>query len=224
METKAKILIDNPNLRGQTYKILKNMIITREIQPGKKICEETLAREIGVSRTPIREALCRLEHEGIVKSIARRGSFVTMPSRENIIEILQIREVLEGLVVRLVIPHLQPADIQNLRDCLEKLRSTPEDARHVIEYTDSEVEFHDILLKKCPNAMLRQMMEMVHAHLQIIRLRTVILPGRAQKTLDEHLQILEAVGKGNAEAAELLMRRHVASVKAVALEHMDAMV
>ncbi len=224
METKAQILIDNPNLRGQTYKILKNMIITREIPPGKKICEETLAQEIGVSRTPIREALCRLEHEGIVKSIARRGSFVTIPSRENIIEILQIREVLEGLVVRLVIPHLQPTDMQNLRDCLEKLRSTPEEARHVMEYTDSEVEFHDILLKKCPNAMLRQMMEMVHTHLQIIRLRTVILPGRAQKTLDEHLQILEAIAKGDAEAAELLMRRHVASVKAVALEHMDTMV
>lgn len=224
METKAKILIENPNLRDQTYKILKNMIITREIPPGKKICEETLAQEIGVSRTPIREALCRLEHEGIVKSIARRGSFVTMPSRGNIIEILQIREVLEGLVVRLVIPHLQPADIQNLRDCLEKLRSTPEEARHVMEYTDSEVEFHDLLLKKCPNAMLRQMMEMIHTHLQIIRLRTVILPGRAQKTLDEHLQILEAIVKGDAEAAELLMRRHVASVKAMALEHMDAMV
>jgi len=223
METKAPKLIDNPNLRGQTYKILKNMIITREILPGKKISEETLAQEIGVSRTPIREALFRLEHEGIDKIIPRRGAFVIKPSKENIIEILQVREVLEALIVRLVTPLLEESDIRELRSCLEKLRATPEEERHVIEYTDSELEFHDLLRKKCPNQMLRRMMEMVNARLQIIRLRTVVLPGRAQKTLDEHAAILEMIEKGNAEEAELLMRRHVISVRTMALENIDAM-
>jgi len=224
METKARKLIDNPDLRSQTYKILKNMIITREILPGKKISEETLAQEIGVSRTPIREALFRLENEGIVKIIPRRGAFVVKPSKENIIEILQIREVLEALIVRLVTPLMEESDIRELRSCLEKLRATPEEERHVIEYTDSELEFHDLLRKKCPNKMLRRMMEMVNARLQIIRLRTVILPGRAQKTLDEHAAILEMIEKGNAEEAELMMRRHVISVRTVALENIDAMV
>jgi DNA-binding GntR family transcriptional regulator len=224
METKAQKLIDNPNLRGQTYKILKNMIITREILPGKKICEETLAQEIGVSRTPIREALFRLEHEGIVKIIPRRGAFVVKQSKENIIEILQIREVLEALIVRLVTPLLEESDIIELRSCLEKLRATPEEERHVIEYTDSELEFHSLLLRRCPNQMLRQMMAMVNARLQIIRLRTVVLPGRAQKSLDEHAGILEMIEKGNAEEAELLMRRHVISVRTMAVENIDAMV
>jgi DNA-binding GntR family transcriptional regulator len=224
METKVQKLIDNPNLRSQTYKILKNMIITREILPGKKISEETLAQEIGVSRTPIREALFRLEHEGIVKIIPRRGAFVVKQSKENIIEILQVREVLEALIVRLVTPLLEESDIRELRSCLEKLRATPEEERHVIEYTDSELEFHDLLRKKCPNQMLRRMMEMVNARLQIIRLRTVVLPGRAQKTLDEHAAILEMIEKGNAEEAELLMRRHVISVRTMALENIDAMV
>jgi DNA-binding GntR family transcriptional regulator len=223
METKVQKLIDNPNLRSQTYKILKNMIITREILPGKKISEETLAQEIGVSRTPIREALFRLEHEGIVKIIPRRGAFVVKQSKENIIEILQVREVLEALIVRLVTPLLEESDIRELRSCLEKLRATPEEERHVIEYTDSELEFHDLLRKKCPNQMLRRMMEMVNARLQIIRLRTVVLPGRAQKTLDEHAAILEMIEKGNAEEAELLMRRHVISVRTMALENIDAM-
>ena len=95
METKVQKLIDNPNLRGQTYKILKNMIITREILPGKKIIEETLAQEVGVSRTPIREALFRLEHEGIVEIVPRRGAFVVKQSKDDIVEIMQIREVLE---------------------------------------------------------------------------------------------------------------------------------
>jgi DNA-binding GntR family transcriptional regulator len=86
------------------------------------------------------------------------------------------------------------------------------------------LEFHDLLLRKCPNQMLRRMMEMVNARLQIIRLRTVVLPGRAQKTLDEHAGILEMIEKGNAEEAELLMRRHVISVRTMALENIDAMV
>ena len=223
MKTKVQKLIDNPNLRSQTYKILKNMVITREILPGKKISEETLAQEIGVSRTPIREALFRLEHEGIVKIIPRRGAFVVKQSRENIVEILQVREVLEALIVRLVTPLLDESDIRKLRSSLEKLRAIPEKERHVIDYTNSELEFHDILRKKCPNQMLRRMMEMVNARLQIIRLRTVVLTGRPQKTLDEHTAILEMIEKGDAEEAELMMRRHVISVKKTALENIDAM-
>ncbi len=159
METQSHKLINNEDLRSQTYKILKNMIITREIAPGKKISEETLAQEIGVSRTPIREALFRLEHEGIVKIIPRRGAFVVKPSKENIIEILQVREALEALIVRLVTPLLDESDIRELRSCVEKLRSIPEKERHILDYTDSELAFHDLLRRKCPNQLLRKMME-----------------------------------------------------------------
>jgi DNA-binding GntR family transcriptional regulator len=223
METKVQKLIDNSNLRCQTYKIMKNMIITREILPGKKISEEKLAREIGVSRTPIREALFQLEHEGIVKIIPRRGAFVVKPSKENIIEVLQVREVLEALIVRLVTPLLDESDIRELRSCMEKLRSIPEKERHILDYTNSELEFHDLLRRKCPNQMLRRMMDMVNARLQIIRLRTVVLPGRPQKTLDEHAGILEMIEKGKPEEAELMMRKHVDSVKKTALDNIDAM-
>lgn len=223
METKVQKLIDNPNLRGQTYKILKNMIITRELLPGKKIIEETLAQEVGVSRTPIREALFRLEHEGIVEIIPRRGAFVVKQSKDDITEVMQIREVLEALIVRLVTPILKESDILELRDSLDRLRTTPEEERHVIEYNDSELEFHGLLLKRCPNQMLKQMMGMVNARLQIIQLRTVVLPGRAQKSLDEHSEILDMIERRNAEEAERLMRKHVISVRTMALENIDAM-
>ena len=223
METKVQKLIDNPNLRGQTYKILKNMIITRELLPGKKIIEETLAQEVGVSRTPIREALFRLEHEGIVEIIPRRGAFVVKQSKDDITEVMQIREVLEALIVRLVTPILTESDILELRDSLDRLRTTPEEERHVIEYNDAELEFHGLLLKRCPNQMLKQMMGMVNARLQIIQLRTVVLPGRAQKSLDEHSEILDMIERRNAEEAERLMRKHVISVRTMALENMDAM-
>lgn len=224
MDGKAFKLVDNPNLRGQTYKILKNMIILRKVEPGKKICEETLAREIGVSRTPIREALCRLEHEGIVKIVPRRGAFVADPSQSNIKDILYLREVLEGLVVRLVTPTLTGETLRKLRECLEQLLATPEEQREAIEYTDAEVEFHALLLSQCENQILNKVMEMVYAHLQIVRLRTVVLPGRAKKSLEEHRLILEALEKRDAGQAEAMMRAHVASVRQAVLDNMGAIV
>ena len=89
------------NLRDQIHDILKKRIILKEIGSGEKINEEELARALGVSRTPIRETLLRLEHEGIVKIIPRRGAFVVSQSLKEVIDLLQVREVLEGLVVRL---------------------------------------------------------------------------------------------------------------------------
>ena len=219
-----KKTIDNTNLRDQTYDIIKNMIILREIEPGKKINEEHIAKEIQVSRTPIREALCRLENEGIVTIIPRRGAFVSDLTENNVREILLIREVLEGLVVRLAVENMDAKTLQKLSKAIAKVSSIPEEDRDLINYTRSEVDFHSILLSASNNQMLKNMMEMVNAHLQIIRLRTVVIPERAQKTVKEHQQILKAIEKGDADSAEDLMRKHVRSVREVALKNIEAIV
>ena len=219
-----KKTIDNTNLRDQTYDIIKNMIILREIEPGKKINEEHIANEIQVSRTPIREALCRLENEGIVKIIPRRGAFVSDLTETNVKEILLIREVLEGLVVRLAVENMDAKTLEKLRKAIEKVSTIPEDDRDLINYTRSEVDFHSILLSASNNQMLKNMMEMVNAHLQIIRLRTVVIPERAQKTVKEHQQILKAIEKGDTDSAEALMRKHVRSVREVALKNIEAII
>ena len=91
-----EIKVNKKNLRDQIYEIIRDMILRREIEPGGKIIEKELASKIGVSRTPLREALCRLENEKIIKSIPQRGAFVQKQSKETIIEVLLIREVLEG--------------------------------------------------------------------------------------------------------------------------------
>ena len=219
-----KKIVNNTNLRDQTYDIIKNMIILRDIEPGKKINEEQIAKEIRVSRTPIREALCRLENEGIVKIIPRRGAFVADLTETNVREILLIREVLEGLVARLASENMDEKTLEKLRKALEKVSAIPEKDRELINYTRSEVEFHSLLLGASNNRMLKNMMEIVNAHLQIIRLRTVVLPERAQKTVTEHHQILKAIEKRDADAAEELMRRHIRSVREVALKNIEAIV
>lgn len=219
-----KKTIDNTNLRDQTYDIIKNMIILREIEPGRKINEEHIAKEIQVSRTPIREALCRLENEGIVKIIPRRGAFVSDLTETTVREILLIREVLEGLVVRLAVENIDAKLLEKLRKAIEKVSNIPEEERDLINYTRSEVDFHALLLSASNNQMLKNMMEIINAHLQIIRLRTVVIPERAQKTVKEHEQILKAIEKGDADSAEELMRKHVRSVREVALKNIEAIV
>ena len=96
MNAKAVKRFRASNLRDDIYEIVKEMIISREIQPGEKINEEALADRLGISRTPVRETLCRLETEGIVKIIPRRGTFVGKLSKERVMWILEVREVLEA--------------------------------------------------------------------------------------------------------------------------------
>ena len=215
--------LDRPNLRDQIYDIMKEMIVMREIKPDEKINEERLAERLRVSRTPIRETLCRLENEGIVKVIPRRGAFVIKQCKERVLEILQVREVLEGLLAGLVAQHRDEKTLNKLRKCLERISSVPEEDGHLMKYTNADIEFHNILLEASDNEMLQNMMGIVNSHLQIIRLRTVVLPGRARKTVEEHYRVLEAIEKGNAGSAEKLMRKHIESVRNSAIKNLDLM-
>ena len=217
-------LIVNTNLREQIYDILKNMIVHREIQPGEKINEERVARETGVSRTPIREALCRLENEKIIEMIPRRGAFVIRQTEATVREVLEIREVLEGLVTRLATMHMDEKTLGQLTKCLEKIRSIPDESRYLMKYTQSDIQFHSILLEACRNSMLQNMMATTNTHLQIIRLRTVVLPGRAKKTVEEHYEILKAIETGNEDRAETMMRKHVESVRRDSIKNLESMV
>jgi len=216
--------VSSPNLRDQVYDILKNMIVLREIGPGEKVNEEQFARQTGVSRTPIREALCRLENEKIVKMIPRRGAFVQKQSPETVREVLEVREALEGLVTRLATLNMDENLLNKLRNDLDGISRVPDEKRYLTQYTQADVQFHLLLMKAARNRMLTTMMETVNTHLQIIRLRTVVLPGRAKKTVAEHYRILEAMEKRDAGAAETLMKQHIESVRIDALNHIDSMV
>jgi DNA-binding GntR family transcriptional regulator len=114
--------------------------------------------------------------------------------------------------------------LEKLRKCLDQIAAIPDEARYLTKYTHADVQFHTLLLEASRNRMLQKMMETVNTHLQIIRLRTVVLPGRAKKTVEEHHQILAAIAARDEIAAERLMREHIASVRRDAINHIDAMV
>jgi len=216
-------LPERTNLRDQIYDILKRRIVFREIESGKKINEEDLAKSLGVSRTPIRETLLRLEHEGIVKIIPRRGAFVVSQSKEKVMDLFEVREVLEGLVARLATENMNRALFDRLKRSLEKVSSVDGDNNRLLKYTPADVEFHALLLEASDNELLKNMMESVNIHLQMVRLRTVALPGRPEQTVKEHYEIAAAIEKKDSTLAEKLMRKHVASVRKDALKNMPLM-
>ncbi|MBT3259940.1 MAG: GntR family transcriptional regulator [Deltaproteobacteria bacterium] len=216
-------LPERTNLRDQIYDILKRRIVLRQIESGKKINEEDLAKSLGVSRTPIRETLLRLEHEGIVKIIPRRGAFVVSQSKEKVMDLFEVREVLEGLVAQLATKNMNHELLDRLKRCLEKISSGDGDNNRLLKYTPADVEFHATLLEASDNELLKSMMESVNVHLQMVRLRTVALPGRPEQTVKEHYEILAAIEKKNSSLAEKLMRKHVASVRRDALKNMPLM-
>jgi DNA-binding GntR family transcriptional regulator len=158
-----------------------------------------------------------------VKIIPRRGAFVVSQSKEEVIEILQVREALEGLVTRLATRNMDEKTLSRLRDSLQRISDSRHDEDRLLKYTPADVEFHSLLLETCSNNLLKNMMGTVNAHLQMVRLRTVRLPGRPEQTVREHYKILEAIEKGDSSSAERLMRKHVKSVRKDALKNIDLM-
>ncbi|MFO8089173.1 MAG: GntR family transcriptional regulator [Desulfatiglandaceae bacterium] len=217
-----KAQIENSNLRDQIYEIIHDMILAREILPGEKILEEDLAIKFGVSRTPIRECLFRLEHEGIVEFIPRRGAFLRKYSEKKIAEIFDMREVLEGLVARLVAATNDNADLNSvIRLVLDRVYMLTDQGENLTNFTRADIEFHQLLLNACDNEMLQNAMAVINTHLRLIRVRTVVIPGRARRTVEEHYKVLDAIEKHDPEDAEKQMRRHIVSVRNHALHSLN---
>ena len=220
MENGNNKLIESPNLRDRVYEILKKSILFQEILPGEKIDEEALAQQLGVSRTPIRETLCRLENEGIVRVIPRRGAFVVKHSREKITEILMVREALEGFAARLAVDHIDEQVIDQMKS-LFKNYSESNIRDRTKEYTQADVEFHNLIINLSKNDLLSSIMKTLNDHIQMLRIQTVSHEGRLEQSLVEHLKIIQAMEQKDHASAEYLMREHIQKVRESALKNVE---
>jgi DNA-binding GntR family transcriptional regulator len=217
----GKRLIEADSLRDKVYEVLKNIIIFQEIPPGEKIDEDHLAMQLGVSRTPIRESLYRLEKDGVVRIIPRRGAFTVKHSRKEIIEILFVREVLEGLAARLAAERIDDLILEQMKSLFRDFsRNNLRDRdKH---YIHADLEFHDLIIKTCDNSLLVNMANMLNNHIKMLRLRTVSLNERIERSLQEHLRIIDAFERRNPVSAESFMREHIQNVKDSVLKNIEA--
>ena len=200
-------------LRDVVFETLRDAIITQVLKPGERLMEIQLADEMGVSRTPVREAIRKLELEGLVIMVPRKGAYVAGVSMKDIHEVYEVRAALEMLAVSLAAERITDEELdalerQVLRESeAEASEDTDEHTLDNIVYIDTT--FHDIIYQAANNQRLVQFLNILQEQLQRFRAASLSRPGRSKTALEEHKQIIEALADRNGDLAAKLAKEHI---------------
>jgi len=200
-----------PTLADQALDSITELIIRGGLEPGSRVQEAVLARQLGISRGPLREAISRLEGRGLLVRVPHIGVKVANPSTEEIIDLYMMREVLEGLACRLAAERLSDAELERLRSVLFD-HSAHDDVKSGTGYYQSpgDQDFHFQIIKGSRQTrLIETLLGDLYQQLRIFRYRSSVNPGRAKAAYDEHVSILEALEKRDGDLAEKLMREHL---------------
>jgi len=196
------------NLDQKVYSILKDMIMERKLLPGQKIPQEKLARDLGISRTPLIGALKFLEQDKLVESVPRRGFFVRLFSKEEMVYIFELREVLEGLAARRAAAKVTDSQIIELNSFFNHF-AKQENISNVKEYAREDRRFHSFVIDVGAKEFLKSILQttnIISFSYQVLHTEGLVRP--PNETIQEHLAVIEAIKERNSVAAEELMRQH----------------
>jgi DNA-binding GntR family transcriptional regulator len=208
--------LNSVSLRDQAYARIKDAIantdIYRERQP-LRLDERELMQALGVSRTPVREALSILEQQGFVKTIPRRGIFIVRKSKREIIEMIQMWAALESMSARLATLTAPDAEIGKLRHLFDEFQNSPP-AEHLDEYSDANIAFHQMVIRLGGSRVIEEATRNLFLHVRAIRRATISQNNRAARSIIDHLKIIEALERRDTELAERLTRQHTLDLAA----------
>lgn len=210
------------SLAEEAFGKLVQAITSGEFEPGQKLSESELARRLGISRGPLREALGRLEGRLVMRT-PRLGVSVIDFNREDLEQLFLVREALEGMAARLAAERMTASELGHLQDLLQHHASQPELASGSAYYQrSSDEDYHFTIVRAARCERLEQMLlDELYYQLRIQRLRSSTRPGRAQQALGEHREVLEALASRNPDAAEGTMRHHIRNARLSALSVLD---
>lgn len=201
----------NTVLKDKVYDALKDAIASMDIYTEKdppKLDERQLAEKLGVSRTPVREALARLEQEGFVEMIPRRGAFVVRKSKREIMEMIHVWAALESMAARMITERASDKEITRLREMFATFTDDGEIQAHIDEYSQTNVDFHQALISMCGCELIKEITDNLFLHMRAIRTRSIGERDRATRSIIDHMHIIEALESRNSEEAEKLVREH----------------
>jgi DNA-binding GntR family transcriptional regulator len=208
---------DRRKVTDWVYEEVREAIIDMRLAPGEPLREAAIAEQLGVSKTPVREALTRLEQEGLVQTTSFKGAVVSVYSPQDLTEIYELRELLQGAAVRAAADAPPAATIAQLDAVTDKSRAL-RDAGRMDELAEQLGEFDRIIFEQVSNRRIRSLIENLQAHLVRVGKLTEEIPGRLATSVDEHATIVEAIREGDQDAAERSMRAHIRSVLGDQLE------
>jgi DNA-binding GntR family transcriptional regulator len=211
------------SLSERAYEAIKETLLETdlaEISDEERIDERGLAQRLGVSRTPLREAITRLAMEGFLRIVPRKGVYVVKRSKNEIIEILLVRAALEGMAARLATRHVTEKDIERMKGLFSPFDQSIK-RRQLLKYSEANIEFHELVLKASQCGKLIELAGKLFDHMRWISFRSVVYEERFQKMQKEHLEIIAALEKRNPDLAEKKMKAHIEGLARYIQEEVD---
>lgn len=203
-------LAANVSIVDQAYAVIKDAIMAADIYAQReeiRLDERQLSQALGVSRTPIREAMTLLEQEGFLRTVPRRGVFIVRKTKKEIIEIIQVCAALESMAARLATLNASDESIAALRHMFDEFHSAAP-AEHLHEYSDANIAFHQAIINLSGSRLMAQTIENLFVHVRAIRRMTISQKDRASRSIADHMRIIEALERRDTERAERLVRQH----------------
>ncbi|MBU23868.1 MAG: GntR family transcriptional regulator [Acidobacteria bacterium] len=197
-------------LKSRIYLRLKEAICSMNIYAQAeepRLDERQLGEALGVSRTPIREALARLEQEGFIRTVPRKGAFIVRKTKQEILEMITVWAALESMAARLITEHATDEELSTLRRMFATFDGGQVKAR-IDEYSATNISFHQALLQLSRCDLLNRMAENLFVHMRSIRMQTIGDRDRARQSIIDHMHIIEALESRDTDLAERLGREH----------------
>ena len=206
-------------LREAVCETLREAIRKGILEPGERLMEVQLAEELGISRTPVREAIRKLEQEGYVIMMPRRGTYVSDISTNDVKEIFEIRSALESLATGLAARRIEPEELETLQNLLVEIEGyiAKNDIEKIVE---TDIKFHGLLYQVSRNERLVNIINNLKEQLARFRTLSMSYPGRLQETLEEHSEMVEAIANGDVSAARDAAEHHMERAEKTLLKAM----
>lgn len=202
------------SLRGKVFQKIREEILNGVYQDGDELREITIGEKLGVSRTPVREALRQLELEGLVTIVPNKGAYVTAITQKDVKDIYKIRSLLEGLCARWATKNITDKQIEELEEILllSEFHLSRQGNTRAKQVSELDGKFHKVLYEACDSRILEHLLTDFHKYVKMARQMSVGTPDRAEQSIEEHRAILDAIKAKDADEAERLADAHVMKV------------
>lgn len=206
-------------LREIVFESMREAIIGGVLKPGERLMEVQLAEEMGVSRTPVREAIRKLELEGFVVMIPRKGAYVAGISMKDVVDVFEIRTALEALAAGLAAERITEDELEQMERNLVRKAECIEgnDLENLVE---TDTEFHELIYKASRNDRLMTIINNLREQIQRFRTVSLSSPGRMKESLEEHKKLAEAISDRNISQAQALAQEHIENAETSLLDHL----
>lgn len=206
----AEPLEGTATFKDRAYNALKDVLLSLDIYGRRgeiRLDERALALQFGISRTPVREAMAQLEREGFVRSVPRRGIYIVRKTKREVVELIEAWAALESMAARLITENASDEEISHLREMFAKFENGKLHVR-LDEYSEVNIQFHQSIIAMSKNATLIRLAENLFTHMRMIRRKTIVEKNRADRSIHDHLNIIEAIEARDTNRAETLVRQH----------------